>query len=71
MFGKRLVTKQSGPEGKLVYRVYVEEASAIARELYFGIVIDRAAERIMVIASREGGMEIEDLAESTPTRSSG
>jgi malate-CoA ligase subunit beta len=62
----RLVTKQSGPDGKLVYRVYVEEASAIARELYFGIVIDRAAERVMVIASREGGMEIEDLAESNP-----
>lgn len=66
LFGMRLVTKQSGPEGKLVYRLYVEEASAIARELYFGIVIDRAAERVMVIASREGGMEIEDLAENDP-----
>lgn len=66
MFGRCLVTRQSGPEGKLVYRLYVEEASAIARELYFGIVIDRSYERIMVVGSREGGMEIEELAESRP-----
>ena len=66
MFGKRLVTRQSGPDGKLVYRLYVEVGAAIARELYFGIVVDRAAERVMVIASREGGVEIEDLAESDP-----
>jgi malate-CoA ligase subunit beta len=66
MFGRRLVTRQSGPEGKLVNRLYVEEASAIARELYFGIVIDRSFERIMVVGSREGGMEIEELAESRP-----
>jgi malate-CoA ligase subunit beta len=66
MFGSRLVTRQSGPEGKLVYRLYVEEASSIARELYFGIVIDRATERVMVVGSREGGVEIEELAESRP-----
>ncbi len=66
MFGQRLVTRQSEPDGKLVYRLYVEEGAAIARELYFGIVVDRAAERVMVIASREGGMEIEDLAENNP-----
>lgn len=66
LFGMRLVTKQSGPDGKLVYRVYVEEAGKIERELYFGIVLDRAAERVMVIGSRDGGMEIEDLAESRP-----
>lgn len=66
MFGQRLVTRQSEPDGKLVYRLYVEEGAAIARELYFGIVVDRAAERVMVIASREGGMEIEDLAASNP-----
>lgn len=66
MFGHRLVTRQSGPEGKLVYRLYVEEASAIARELYFGIVIDRSFERVVVVGSREGGVEIEELAESRP-----
>lgn len=66
MFGQRLVTRQSEPDGKLVYRLYVEEGVAIARELYFGIVVDRAAERVMVIASRQGGMEIEDLAASDP-----
>jgi malate-CoA ligase subunit beta len=66
MFGRRLVTRQSGPEGKLIYRLYVEEASAIARELYFGIVIDRSFERIMVVGSREGGVEIEELAETRP-----
>jgi malate-CoA ligase subunit beta len=66
MFGSRLVTRQSGPEGKLVYRLYVEEASAIARELYFGIVLDRSSERVMVVGSREGGVEIEELAETDP-----
>jgi malate-CoA ligase subunit beta len=66
MFGRRLVTRQSGPEGKLIYRLYVEEASAIARELYFGIVMDRSSERVMVVGSREGGVEIEELAESRP-----
>ncbi|GAA2126312.1 malate--CoA ligase subunit beta [Nocardioides bigeumensis] len=66
LFGRRLVTKQSGPQGKLVHRLYVEEASSIARELYFGIVVDRSSERLMVIGSREGGVEIEELAESRP-----
>ena len=66
MFGHRLVTRQSGSEGKLVYRLYVEEASAIARELYFGIVIDRSFERVVVVGSREGGVEIEELAASRP-----
>ncbi|MBF4769425.1 malate--CoA ligase subunit beta [Nocardioides agariphilus] len=66
MFGSRLVTRQSGPEGKLVYRLYVEEASRIQRELYFGIVVDRSTERIMVVGSREGGVEIEELAELRP-----
>jgi malate-CoA ligase subunit beta len=66
MFGRRLVSRQSGPEGKLVYRLYVEEASAIARELYLGIVIDRETERVMVLGSPEGGMEIEEIAESHP-----
>jgi malate-CoA ligase subunit beta len=66
MFGRRLVTKQSGPRGKLIYRVYVEEATEIARELYFGIVLDRRIERVVIIASAEGGVEIEELAAAKP-----
>ena len=66
LFGRRLVTRQSGPKGKLVYRLYVEEASAISREIYFGIVMDRSSERVMVVGSRHGGMEIEELTESRP-----
>ncbi|MGH3984021.1 MAG: malate--CoA ligase subunit beta [Pseudonocardiaceae bacterium] len=66
LFGRRLVTKQSAPRGKLVYRVYVEEATDIARELYFGIVLDRRIERVCIIASAEGGVEIEDLLASNP-----
>ncbi len=66
LFGRRLVTRQSAPRGKLVYRVYVEEATEIARELYFGIVLDRRIERVVIIASGEGGVEIEDLLASKP-----
>jgi malate-CoA ligase subunit beta len=66
LFGRRLVTKQSAPGGKLVYRLYVEEATDMARELYFGIVLDRSTEKVMVIGSAEGGMEIEELAETRP-----
>jgi len=65
LFGKRLRTRQA-PAGKCVYRVYVEEATDIKRELYFGIVLDRATERITVVVSAEGGMEIEELVESNP-----
>ncbi|MFF4763502.1 malate--CoA ligase subunit beta [Streptomyces sp. NPDC001292] len=65
MFGRRLVTRQV-PRGKCVYRVYVEEAMEIKRELYFGIVLDRSAEQITVVASAEGGMEIEELAAENP-----
>jgi malate-CoA ligase subunit beta len=66
LFGSRLVTRQSAPRGKPVYRVYVEEACDIARELYFGVVLDRAAERLTVVASAEGGMEIEEIAATKP-----
>ncbi|HSL09307.1 MAG TPA: malate--CoA ligase subunit beta [Pseudonocardiaceae bacterium] len=66
LFGRRLVTSQSGPRGKLIYRVYVEEATDIARELYFSIVLDRRIERVVIIASAEGGVEIEELAASKP-----
>jgi malate-CoA ligase subunit beta len=62
LLGKRLVTHQTGPEGKPVQRVYVEVAEPFERELYLGIVLDRKAERVRVIASAEGGMDIEELA---------
>jgi len=67
MLGKRLVTIQTGPEGKPVQRVYVEEAQEpLGRELYLGYVLDRKAERIRVIASTRGGMEIEEIARDEP-----
>ena len=63
----KLVTHQTGPAGKLVSRLYVEEAANIEREIYLGFVLDRKAERIMVVASAAGGMEIEEIA-ATPAR---
>ncbi|MDH3742207.1 MAG: malate--CoA ligase subunit beta [Hyphomicrobiales bacterium] len=66
LFGKRLVTHQTGPEGKVVYRVFVEGTVPIERELYLGLVLDRKTERIMVVASAAGGMEIEEIAENEP-----
>jgi len=66
LLGKKLVTHQTGPEGKSVQRVYVEVAEKFERELYLGIVLDRKAERIRVIASAQGGMEIEDIASRSP-----
>ncbi len=66
LFGKTLCTKQTGARGKDVYRLWVEDASDIARELYLGFVLDRKSERIMIVASQEGGMEIEDLAQKKP-----
>jgi malate-CoA ligase subunit beta len=66
MLGKKLVTHQTGPEGKIVQRVYVEVAEKFERELYLGIVLDRKAERVRVIASGHGGMEIEEIARTSP-----
>ena len=66
LLGKRLVTHQTGPEGKPVQRVYIEAAEPFERELYLGFVLDRKAERIRVIASQEGGMEIEEIAKTNP-----
>ena len=66
MFGKKLVTHQTGPEGKGIYRVYVEAAVPIDREIYLGFVLDRTSQRIMIVASAEGGMEIEDISENRP-----
>lgn len=66
MFGKKLITHQTSPEGKGIYRVYVEAAVAIDREIYLGFVLDRSSQRVMVVASREGGMEIEEISEGRP-----
>ena len=66
MFGKKLVTHQTGPEGKGIYRVYVEAAVPIDREIYLGFVLDRTSQRIMIVASAEGGMEIEEISENRP-----
>jgi succinyl-CoA synthetase beta subunit len=66
MIGMTLVTHQTGPEGKLVKRILVEEALDIDKELYIGIVIDRAKEAPVVMASSEGGVEIEKVAAETP-----
>lgn len=66
LLGTQLVTKQTDANGKGVYRLYVEEASDIAQELYLGFVLDRKTERIMIVASGHGGMEIEDLAHEDP-----
>lgn len=66
MIGMTLITHQTGPEGKLVKRILVEEAIDITRELYIGIVVDRAKEAPVVMASSEGGVEIEKVAAETP-----
>ncbi len=66
MFGKKLVTHQTGPAGKGIYRVYVESAVPIDREIYLGLVLDRISQRVMIVASSEGGMEIEDISAERP-----
>ncbi|MDE2354983.1 MAG: malate--CoA ligase subunit beta [Betaproteobacteria bacterium] len=66
LLGKTLVTAQTGPEGKIVQRLYIEVAEPFEREIYLGLVLDRKAQRIRVVASAEGGMEIEDIAKSKP-----
>jgi malate-CoA ligase subunit beta len=66
MLGKKLVTHQTGPEGKGVYRLYVEAGVPIDREIYLGFVLDRTSQRIMIVASSEGGMEIEEISEKRP-----
>ncbi len=66
LLGKRLVTRQTGAQGKVVYRLYIEAATEIEQELYLGFVLDRAAERVAVVASAEGGVEIEEIAVEWP-----
>jgi succinyl-CoA synthetase beta subunit len=68
LLGKTLVTIQTGPEGKTVNQVFVEEGCKIARELYLGIVLDRAAARPVLMVSSEGGVEIEKVAAETPEK---
>mgnify|MGYP001600357232 CR=1 FL=1 len=68
MLGNTLVTKQTGPEGREVKRVYVEDGCAIAQELYLSLLIDRATSRVTIMASTEGGMEIEEVAEEHPEK---
>ncbi len=67
LIGRRLVTIQTGPEGQPVQRVYVEVADPFERELYLGFVLDRKTERVRVIASKHGGMEIEEIAKTDPS----
>jgi succinyl-CoA synthetase beta subunit len=66
LLGKTLVTHQTGPQGRVVRRLLVEEGCQIARELYLGLVVDRGTGRVTVMASTEGGVEIEEVAERTP-----
>src|SRR6476619_606289 len=68
MLGMTLVTHQTGPEGKKVQRLYVEEGTAIALELYLSILVDRETSRVAFIASTEGGMDIEEVAHATPEK---
>ena len=68
MLGHVLVTKQTGPDGKEVKRVYIEEGADIKRELYLGLLTDRATGRVTIIASTEGGMEIEEVAAKHPEK---
>ena len=68
LLGRTLVTKQTGPQGKVVRRLLVEEGSDIATELYLSCLVDRAASRVAFIASTEGGMDIEEVARETPEK---
>ncbi len=68
ILGMQLITHQTGPEGQKVKRIYVEEGADIARELYLGVILDRDSSRICFMASTEGGMEIETVAEETPEK---
>ena len=68
MLGSTLVTVQTGPEGKQVSRLYIEQGIGIDRELYLSVVLDRATSRNIVMASTEGGTEIEEVAEATPEK---
>ncbi|MBX3630922.1 MAG: ADP-forming succinate--CoA ligase subunit beta [Nitrosomonas sp.] len=68
MLGMRLVTHQTGPEGRTVRRLFIEEGVDIAREYYVGMVVDRSSQRVCLMASAEGGMDIEQVAAQTPEK---
>src|SRR5262245_41262339 len=68
MLGMRLVTKQTGAEGKVVRRLYVEAGSKIEGELYLALLVDRATQKNAILASTAGGMDIEEVAHSTPEK---
>ena len=68
ILGKTLVTHQTGPEGKEVKRLLIEEGCDIKKEYYVGLVLDRATSRVVLMASEEGGTEIEEVAEKTPEK---
>jgi len=68
MLGRTLVTHQTGPVGKQVNRIYIEDGSGIERELYLALLVDRGSSRISFVASTEGGMDIEQVAASTPEK---
>src|SRR5881296_530772 len=68
ILGMTLITHQTGPEGRVVKRLLVEEGADIRKEFYVGMVVDRATQRVTLMASSEGGMEIEDVAARTPEK---
>ena len=68
ILGMTLITHQTGPEGRVVKRLLVEEGADIRKELYVGMVVDRATHRVTLMASSEGGMDIEEVAASTPEK---
>jgi succinyl-CoA synthetase beta subunit len=68
MLGMTLITHQTGPKGRLVRRLYIEEGASIAKEYYLSLLVDRETSRVAVVASTEGGMDIEEVAHSTPDR---
>ncbi len=68
ILGMTLVTHQTGPEGRVVKRLFIEEGADIKKELYVGMVVDRASQRVVLMASSEGGMDIEHVAEHTPEK---
>ena len=68
LFGRKLVTPQTGPEGKEVKRLYVEESSSIKKEFYLSCLVDRESSKIAFISSDQGGMDIEEVAKNNPEK---
>ena len=68
LFGKKLVTRQTGPQGREVKRLYIEEASEIAKEFYLSCLVDRSSSKIAFISSAAGGMDIEAIANKSPEK---